>query len=80
MFLEKRRSSSATSRFFRDAGWLDLVSIIFPYHYYICCSLSPFLSELLEQHEDQEEPVNITLAGVEYRELMAMMNLIYVGK
>ena len=35
---------------------------------------------LLEQHEDQEEPINITLAGVEYRELMAMMNLIYVGK
>ena len=46
-------------------------------HHYI---VSPFLSELLEQHEDQEEPVNITLAGVEYRELMAMMNLIYVGK
>ena len=45
-----------------------------------CQSVSPFLSELLEQHEDQEEPVSITLAGVEYREVMAMMNLIYVGK
>ena len=41
---------------------------------------SPFLSVLLEEHEDQEEPVSITLAGVEYREVMAMMNLIYVGK
>jgi len=49
-------------------------------HKSILSRCSPFLSVLLEQHEDQEEPVNITLAEVEYREVMAMMNLIYVGK
>jgi len=49
-------------------------------HKTVLARCSPFLSELLGQHEDQEEPVHVTLCGVEFREVMAMLNLIYLGK
>lgn len=42
------------------------------------CSL--FLSSLLSNHETSEEPIHIIVVDTDFNDLMAMLNIIYVGQ
>ena len=41
---------------------------------------SPFLHQLISDHDDTDEPLHIILTDIEYDDVMAMLNIVYVGK